>query len=66
MNTEPLKKYIAGRDALKEGKKAEALSLLASSLSSTEPTEMMKSSFDKLLDLHDVALTIIVHRTKEE
>ena len=66
MNTEPLKQYLKGRDALREGKKAEALNLLTASLGSEKPTGIMESSCDKLLDLHDVALTIILHRSKEQ
>ena len=63
MNTESLKQYLQARDALKEGKEAEALNLLAASLGTDKPTEMMKSSYGKLLELNDAALQIIIDRS---
>ena len=66
MNTEPLKEYLKGRDALKEGKKEKAVDLLASSLGCEKPTGIMKSSCEKLLNLNDAALTIILDRSKKE
>ena len=65
MNTEPLKQYLKGREALKEGNKEEALNLLASSLGFEKPTNIMQDSYTKLFDLDDVALAVILARSKE-
>ncbi len=65
MNTEPLKEYLKARDALKEGNKEEALNMLAASLGTDKPTDIMVSSCNLLLDLNDAALTIILDRSKE-
>ncbi len=64
VNTEPLKKYMESRDALKAGDKQKALSLLAESMGSEEPTEYMKSELEHLAEPNIATLTIILHESK--
>jgi len=66
MNTEPLKKYILARDEFRNGNKDTALKLLADSIGAEKPTPIMTDSLGKLVDLNDAALTLILHRMKEE
>lgn len=66
MNTEPLKTYLLGRDAYREGKKEEALKLIAQSMGADQPTPMMKSALGELCDLNDAALTILLHEAGKE
>ncbi len=64
VNTEPLKKYIESRDALKAGDKQKALSLLAESMGETEPTEYMKTELEHLTEPNIATLTLILHESK--
>lgn len=64
VNTEPLKSYLEGRDALKSGEKDKALKLIADSVGATEPTPFMKSSLHLLAEPNDAILTLIIHRSK--
>jgi hypothetical protein len=59
---EPLKDYIKARDLHKEGKRDEALRLMASSMGVDQPTPIMEASLDSLLDCNDAVLTIILNR----
>lgn len=65
MNTEPLKEYLKARDALKEGREEEALNMLTSSLGFEKPTDIIKESYARLLNLDDVALAMVLARSKE-
>lgn len=64
VNTEPLKKYIESRDALKEGKREKALLLLASSVGAQTPTPYMESALNDLTEPNQAILTIILHESK--
>lgn len=65
VDTEPLKKYIASRDAFMAGDRESALSLLAESLGAAKPTPYMETYFDKLIgEPNDVILTLILHASK--
>lgn len=64
MNTEPLRKYIESRDALKAGNKDEAAALLAESLGTDKPTPYMSSALEQLTEPNEAALTIILHESK--
>ena len=64
VDTEPLKKYIESRDALKAGDKQKALTLLAESMGSEQPTEYMKSELANLVEPNIATLTLILHESK--
>lgn len=64
VDTEPLKKYIQSRDALKAGEPETALLLLAESVGATTPTPYMKSTLDNLAEPNPAVLTLILHRSK--
>ena len=64
VNTEPLKKYIDCRDALKAGDNQKALSLLAESMGGKEPTEYMKTELEHLTEPNIATLTLILHESK--
>ena len=64
VNTEPLKKYIESRDALKAGNLEKALSLLADSVGAKTPTPYMKSALEDLTEPNQAILTIILHKSK--
>jgi len=64
VDTEPLKKYLESRDALKAGDKEKALSLLAESMGGKEPTEYMKSEVKNLTEPNIATLTLILHESK--
>ncbi|KKM20468.1 hypothetical protein LCGC14_1645200 [marine sediment metagenome] len=64
VDTEPLKKYIESRDALKAGDKQKALTLLAESMGCEEPTEYMKTELEKLVEPNVATLTLIIHESK--
>ena len=64
VNTEPLKKYIESRDALRAGKPEVALSLLADSLGAEIPTPYMKSRLEELTEPNQAVLTILLHESK--
>ena len=64
VNTEPLKKYIESRDALKAGDTETALSLLAESIGVKEPTPYMKSALKDLAEPNQAILTLILHNSK--
>ena len=64
VNTEPLKKYIESRDALKAGDKEKSLLLLADSVGAKAPTPYMKSTLKDLTEPNQAILTIILHESK--
>jgi len=64
MDTEPLKQYIEAIEAYKNGKKEEALKLIADSIGADEPTAIMKDSLDSLVNINPVILKLILHRSK--
>jgi len=66
VNTEPLRKYIESREAMKAGKPDTALTLLADSLGSNIPTPYMKSAIKELTEPNQAILTIILHESKGE
>jgi len=64
VNTEPLKKYIESRDALREGDRDKAASLLADSLGAPVSTPYMDSALEELTEPNEAVLTIILHESK--
>lgn len=64
VDTEPLKKYIESREALKAGDKNAALALLAESVRAAAPTPYMKDAIEKLAEPNQAILTIILHESK--
>lgn len=66
VDTTPLKEYLQARDQYQSGDKKEALKLLANSLGASEPTDIMAEATEELLDGNDAALTLIIHRAKEQ
>ena len=64
VNIEPLKKYIESRDALKEGDKKKALSLLTDSIGAKTPTPYMESALKDLTEPNQAILTLILHESK--
>jgi len=66
VNTEPLKKYIQSRDALKGGDPKTALSLLADSVGAEKPTPYMESALEDLTEPNPAILTLILNESKED
>ncbi len=66
VNTEPLKKYIKSRDALKAGDPETSLKLLAESVGAKMPTPYMKSTLKDLTEPNEAILTIILNESKKE
>jgi hypothetical protein len=66
VNTEPLKKYIKSRDALKEGDPERAAQLLAESVGAKEPTPYMKEAIEELTEPNQPVLTLILNESKED
>ena len=64
VNTEPLKRYIKSRDALKAGDKNAAIALLAESLGAKKPTPYMESAIEELTEPNEAVLTIILNESK--
>ena len=64
VNTEPLKKYIESRDALKAGDKKTAVSLLAASLGGITPSPYMVENLNVILEPNQAILTLILHESK--
>ena len=64
-NTEPLKKYIAARDAMRDGDRDEAVQLLAESVGVEAPTPIMEDSAEALLDSNDAALVLVMAETRK-
>ena len=64
INTEPLKKYIESRDALKAGDKEKSLLLLVDSVGAKVPTPYMESTLKDLTEPNQAILTIILHESK--
>lgn len=61
MNISPLANYIRAREEYHAGHKEEALQLLTESMGLEKPTPIMRDALDKLVDLNDVALTLVLH-----
>jgi hypothetical protein len=65
MNPEHLKTYLQGRDAFRAGDTDEALKLIANSLGTDQPTDIMRDALPELANLNDAALVILLHRSKD-
>lgn len=64
VNTEPIKKYIESRDAMKANDKETALRLLCQSMGVAKPTPYMISAIKELTEINEVALTLVLHKCK--
>jgi len=64
VDTTSLKDYLSARELYGAGQKKEALELLAKSLGSTAPTDIMESDLEELLNGNEAALTLVIHETR--
>lgn len=65
VNIEPLKQYLEGLEAYRQGNNELALELIAKSIGAQEATPLMKEALAQIAKPNQAILALILHRSKE-